>query len=57
MRVRSTREPTPARLTPDGDVELVAAESGVSPGQACVFYSSAAPDARVLGGGYIRTGD
>jgi tRNA-specific 2-thiouridylase len=56
VRVRSTREPTPARLTPDGDVELVEAESGVSPGQACVFYSSPAPDARVLGGGYIRGG-
>jgi tRNA-specific 2-thiouridylase len=54
VRVRSTREPTPARLTPGGDVELVEAESGVSPGQACVFYSSPAPDARVLGGGYIR---
>jgi tRNA-specific 2-thiouridylase len=57
VRVRSTREPTPARLTPEGDVELVEAESGVSPGQACVFYSSSAPDARVLGGGYIRGGD
>jgi tRNA-specific 2-thiouridylase len=57
VRVRSTREPTPARLTPEGDVELVEAESGVSPGQACVFYSSSAADARVLGGGYIRGGD
>jgi tRNA-specific 2-thiouridylase len=57
VRVRSTREPTPARLTPEGDVELAEAESGVSPGQACVFYSSSAPDARVLGGGYIRGGD
>jgi tRNA-uridine 2-sulfurtransferase len=57
VRVRSTREPTPARLTPDGAVELIAAETGVSPGQACVFYTSAAPDARVLGGGFIRAGE
>jgi tRNA-uridine 2-sulfurtransferase len=54
VRVRSTREPAPARLMPDGCVELLAAESGVSPGQACVFYASSAPDARVLGGGFIR---
>ena len=26
---------------------------GVSPGQACVFYESQAPQARVLGGGFI----
>jgi tRNA-uridine 2-sulfurtransferase len=54
VRVRSTREPTPARLTPVGEVELAGAESGVSPGQACVFYASTAPNARVLGGGFIR---
>ena len=57
VRVRSTREPTPARLMPDGDVELLAAETGVSPGQACVFYASTAPDARVLGGGFIQAGE
>ncbi len=57
VRVRSTREPTPARLTPDGAVELLEAETGVSPGQACVFYASGAPDARVLGGGFIRAGE
>ena len=55
VRVRSTREPAPARLTPDGDVELLQAETGVSPGQACVFYASTAPQARVLGGGFIQT--
>jgi len=54
VRVRSTREPTPARLTARGDVELLEAETGVSPGQACVFYASTAPHARVLGGGFIR---
>jgi tRNA-specific 2-thiouridylase len=41
-------------LTPAGEVELAGAESGVSPGQACVFYASTEPNARVLGGGFIR---
>ena len=55
MRVRSTRPPKPARLHPEGPtrarVELLDAEEGVAPGQACVFY---APEgSRVLGGGWI----
>lgn len=56
-RVRSTRAPAPALLFADrGETRVVFSEdeSGVSPGQACVFYESAAPDARVLGGGAIR---
>jgi tRNA-uridine 2-sulfurtransferase len=53
-RVRSTREPVPARLLPTGEVELHEAETGVSPGQACVFYASRDPQARVLGGGFIK---
>jgi len=56
-RTRSTRAPTPARLfaAPGGGrVELRAGEEGVAPGQACVFYESDAPGARVLGGGFIR---
>ncbi len=52
-RVRSTRPPTPALLLPSGEVEFVEPESGVSPGQACVFYGSLDPRARVLGGGFI----
>jgi len=56
-RVRSTRAPAPARLVahPDGSVNVVFAigEFGVSPGQACVFYSDADDEARVLGGGFI----
>jgi tRNA-uridine 2-sulfurtransferase len=52
-RVRSTRPPAPARLLPSGEVEFVEPESGVSPGQACVFYDSLDPRARVLGGGFI----
>ncbi len=55
VKVRSTRPPKPARLRPLGAacarVELLGAEEGVAPGQACVFY---APDGdRVLGGGWI----
>ena len=52
-RVRSTRPPAPALLLPNGEVEFVDPESGVSPGQACVFYESVGPRARVLGGGFI----
>jgi tRNA-specific 2-thiouridylase len=56
VKVRSTRPPKPARLHPLGEgrarVELLDAEEGVAPGQACVFY---APEgSRVLGGGWIR---
>jgi tRNA-specific 2-thiouridylase len=54
--VRSTREPAPARLMPNGEVELYDPEIGVSPGQACVFYASRDSQARVLGGGFIRAG-
>jgi len=52
-RVRSTRPPAPARLFKDGAVEFDEPESGVSPGQACVFYASCDSGARVLGGGFI----
>ena len=58
VKLRSTRPPVPAVLMADGAdirVELAAPEGGVSPGQACVFYESGAEDARVLGGGVIRS--
>ncbi len=55
-RVRSTRAPRPGviRLV-DGApvVELLDAEEGVAPGQACVLYESDRAEARVLGGGTI----
>jgi tRNA-specific 2-thiouridylase len=38
---------------PTGEIEFVEPETGVSPGQACVFYDSVDPGARVLGGGFI----
>jgi len=56
--VRSTRPPQPAWLRGGNgqyEVELVAGEEGVSPGQACVFYDSAEGQARVLGGGIIQS--
>ncbi|THD48710.1 MAG: tRNA 2-thiouridine(34) synthase MnmA [Bradyrhizobium sp.] len=52
-RVRSTRPPAPARLFRNGEIEFDEPEIGVSPGQACVFYESPDPHARVLGGGFI----
>jgi len=55
--VRSTRPPQPAILHAGGEnieVEITGGEEGVAPGQACVFYESLDPRARVLGGGVIR---
>jgi len=57
VRVRSTRPPQPAILHAGGEnieVEITGGEEGVAPGQACVFYESLDPRARVLGGGVIR---
>ena len=57
VRVRSTRAPQAATLRlvgGDVEIELAEGEYGVSPGQACVFYDSVDPRARVLGGGVIR---
>jgi tRNA-specific 2-thiouridylase len=58
VKVRSTRRPQPAwlRRAEDGlDVELIDGEEGVAPGQACVFYDAAEGQARVLGGGFIKS--
>jgi tRNA-uridine 2-sulfurtransferase len=58
VKVRSTRAPRAAVIRPvsatEAEVELLAPEDGVSPGQACVFY--AAEGGRVLGGGWIWRG-
>ncbi len=56
-RVRSTREPKPARLLRRDEAMTVVfdtPEEGVAPGQACVLYDPAAPT-RCLGGGFIAT--
>jgi tRNA-specific 2-thiouridylase len=58
VKVRSTRPPQPAWLSRGGEgieVDLVAGEDGVSPGQACAFYDAAEGQARVLGGGFIQS--
>jgi len=56
VRVRSTRPPTEAVIRPisetEATVELVAAEQGISPGQACVFYDR--DSSRIFGGGWIH---
>jgi len=59
VKVRSTRPPQPAWLRSSAtggiEVELIAGEDGVSPGQACAFYDAAEGQARVLGGGFIAS--
>ena len=59
-RVRSTREPLPARLclTPTGGVSVAfeTSEEAVAPGQACVLYDPQEPS-RVLGGGFIAASE
>lgn len=58
VKVRSTRPPTDAVIRPisatEATVELAAAEAGVSPGQACVFYDR--DSSRIFGGGWIHKG-
>ncbi|KRS14236.1 thiouridylase [Roseovarius atlanticus] len=58
VKVRSTRPPREAVIRPTGpdtaQVELMVAEEGVSPGQACVFYQT--EGSRILGGGWIWKG-
>ena len=55
VRIRSGQSPVPAILRATSpsraEVELLAPEEGVSPGQACVFYAEGGT--RVLGGGWI----
>ena len=55
VKVRSMRPPVPARVTLQADraaqVELLAPEDAIAPGQACVFYER--DGTRVLGGGWI----
>jgi tRNA-uridine 2-sulfurtransferase len=58
VKVRSTRPPRAGWLRAANggyEVELAAGEDGVSPGQACVFYDAGIGQARVLGGGFIKS--
>ncbi|TLP64337.1 tRNA 2-thiouridine(34) synthase MnmA [Parasedimentitalea maritima] len=58
VKVRSTRPPRDAIIRPisdtEAEVELLTAEEGVSPGQACVFYAN--EGSRIFGGGWIWRG-
>ena len=61
VKIRSTRPPEPATLHvvpnalagPLVSVRLATPETGVSPGQACVFYEDRDDAQRTLGGGWI----
>ncbi len=58
VRVRSTRPPIEAEIKLINDEAVIALsgeENGVSPGQACVFYENLDGNARVLGGGWIKS--
>jgi tRNA-uridine 2-sulfurtransferase len=58
VKVRSTRPPQAGWLREtDGayEIELIDGEDGVSPGQPCVFYDAGEGQARVLGGGFIKS--
>ena len=60
VRVRSTRQPKPARLTLEDGVPVItlaSGEDGIAPGQACVFYESDDQRSRVLGGGWIKSSE
>ena len=57
IKVRSTGKLLNARITLKGEkaeVEIIDEETGVSPGQACVFYAKYEYGDKVLGGGWIH---
>ena len=56
IKVRSTGRLLKAKiniLKTSADVEILDKETGISPGQACVFYSKDEVGDKVLGGGWI----
>ena len=56
IKVRSTGRLLKAKINLNNDfaeVEILEKETGISPGQACVFYSSDNFGDKVLGGGWI----
>ena len=57
IKVRSTGKLLKAKVDLKNDsaiVEILEDEKGISPGQACVFYSKDNLGERVLGGGWIE---
>ena len=59
VKIRSTKPPVEAVVRPlsatEAEIDLIAPEEGVSPGQACVFYEPGGT--RVFGGGWIWRGN
>ena len=58
IKVRSTGKLLNAKINFKNDVakvEILDKETGISPGQACVFYSKDSYGDKVLGGGWIDT--
>ncbi len=56
VKIRSSQTPVAAQISYENEAFFISfqkQEYGVSPGQACVFYSDDLFDARVLGGGWI----
>ena len=56
VKVRSTGKLLKAKINFVNDiakVEILEKETGISPGQACVFYSKDEVGDKVLGGGWI----
>ena len=56
IKVRSTGRLLKAKISIKdnlADVEILDKETGISPGQACVFYSKDSFGDKVLGGGWI----
>ena len=57
IKVRSTGRLLKAKINiseTSADVEILEKETGISPGQACVFYSKDEIGDKVLGGGWIH---
>jgi tRNA-specific 2-thiouridylase len=57
IKVRSTGNLLKSKITIKGNsasIEILEKETGISPGQACVFYSKDNYGDKVLGGGWIR---
>ena len=58
VKVRSTGSLLEAKVdlkdNNTAHVKLISSEDGISPGQACVFYSKDQFGHRVLGGGWIK---
>ena len=56
IKVRSTGRLLRAKIKINGkaaEVEILDGEAGISPGQACVFYSKDSYGDKLLGGGWI----